>query len=88
MALQVDCDQTLIGIPLANTYARISHYQGNKTHLYIYVDHFSSEDARHNNFNPVLQRSFSALTNECSGSMADMYNWLKQQPEYQNAIDC
>lgn len=88
MALLSDCDETIIGIPMSNTYARISHFQGDKNYVSVFVEHFVNENARLSNAQPLALRSFTITTSDCGSNMTDMYNWLKLQPEYAGSEDC
>lgn len=88
MALSVDCPTTVIGIPMSDTYARIVHFQGDKTNCHIFVEHYASEDARHGNAQYVSSHSFTAPTPQVTGGLPAMYTWLKQQPMYATAEDC
>lgn len=88
MALIVECAQTVIGIPMADTYARISHFQGDKNYTTIFVEHHVNSNARHSNAQPIAMLSFTVPTCDCETSLSGMYNWLKQQPEYSNSEDC
>jgi hypothetical protein len=87
MALSISLDQTDIGIPVADTYARIVMWRGDKDQTLIQVAHYASEVARQANAQPIANRTVFAATAECEG-MAAMYDWLKTQPDYAGAVDC
>ena len=87
MALSISLDQTDIGIPMADTYARIFMWRGDKDQTLIQVAHYASADARQANAQPVANRTVFAPTTDCEG-MAAMYAWLKSQPDYAGATDC
>ena len=87
MALSISLDQTDIGIPMADTYARIVMWRGDKDQTLIQVAHYASADARQANAQPVANRTVFAPTADCEG-MAAMYAWLKIQPDYAGATDC
>ena len=87
MALSITLTKTDIGIPVADTYARIVMWRGDKEQTLIQVAHYASEDARHANAQPVANRTVFAPTADCEG-MAAMYAWLKSQPDYAGATDC
>lgn len=88
MALKVDCNETVIGVPMTNTYARITHYQGDKNYVMFFVEHHANETARHGNYDSVATVSFTVPTTECDANLTSLYAWLKQQPNYLNAEDC
>lgn len=88
MALTVDCTETVIGIPMTATYARITHYQGDKNYVMFFVEHHANESARQGNRDPVATLSFTVSTSDCDASLTSLYAWLKQQPAYITAEDC
>jgi hypothetical protein len=87
MALSITLTQTDIGIPMADTYARIIMWRGDKDQTLIQVAHYANADARHVNAQPVANRSLYAPTADCAG-LDGMYDWLKTQPDYASAVDC
>ena len=87
MALSITLTETDIGIPMADTYARIVMWRGDKDQTLIQVAHYASRDARQVNAQPVANRTLFAPTSECEG-LAAMYAWLKTQPEYADAENC
>ena len=91
MALTISLDETNIGIPLADTYARITLLRCDKEQCLMQISHYANADARHANANPVYDRTFMAPTGELqpgSDPLAIGYAWLKTQPEYAEAADC
>jgi hypothetical protein len=87
MALSISLTETDIGIPLADTYACIVMWRGDKNQTLIQVAHYATADASKANAQPVANRSFHAPTADCAGLDA-MYAWLKTQPDYAGAVDC
>jgi hypothetical protein len=87
MALSITITETDIGIPMADTYARIVMWRGEKEQTLIQVAHYANADARQANAQPVANRTVFAPTSDCEG-MAAMYAWLKTQPDYAGAVDC
>lgn len=91
MALQSSLTETNIGIPLNDTYARITLMNGNKDRFIVQVSHYATADARNKNASPVYDRTFMIPFEELQSAadpLAMGYNWLKTQPEYSDAIDC
>ena len=91
MALTISLDETNIGIPLADTYARITLLRCDKEQCLMRVSHYANADARHANASPVYDRTFMAPTSELqpgSDPLAIGYAWLKTQPDYAEAVDC
>ena len=87
MALSITLNETDIGIPMADTYARIVMWRGDKDQTLVQVAHYANEDARQSDAQPVANRTVFAPTPDCEG-MAAMYDWLKTQPDYAGAADC
>ena len=91
MALTTSLVETNIGIPLADTYARITLMRCDKEQTLIQISHYATADARHANASPVFDRTVFAPTAELqpgADPLAIGYAWLKTQPEYADAVDC
>lgn len=91
MALTTSLAETNIGIPLADTYARITLLRCDKEQCLMQISHYANADARQANASPVFDRTFMAPTSELqpgSNPLAIGYAWLKTQPEYAEAVDC
>ena len=91
MALTTSLAETNIGIPLADTYARITLMRCDKEQTLMQVSHYATADARNANASPVYDRTFFAPTPELqpgNDPLAIGYAWLKGQPEYADAEDC
>ena len=90
MALITDLAETNIGIPLNNTYARITLLRADKEGLLLQVSHYATAAARAANAQPVLDRTVMAPTSELQPGATPLtigYEWLKQQPDYADAQD-
>lgn len=90
MALLIDLAETNIGIPLDNTYARITLLRADKAGLLLQISHYATAAARASNAQPVLDRTVMAPTAELQpgvNPLAIGYAWLKQQPDYVDAHD-
>lgn len=91
MALTISLDETNIGIPLADTYARITLLRCDKEQCLMQVSHYANAEARHSNASPVYDRTFMAPTSELqpgTNPLAIAYDWLSRQPEYAEAKSC
>lgn len=91
MAFTTDLTETNIGIPMADTYARITLMRCDKEQTLMQVSHYANADARSANASPVYDRTVFAPTAELqfgANPLAIGYAWLKTQPEYTDAIDC
>lgn len=91
MALLISLDKTNIGIPLADTYARITFMRCDKEQALLQVSHYANADARNANALPVYDQTFFAPTSELqlgNDPLAIGYSWLKTQSEYSGAVDC
>lgn len=90
MALIIDLAETNIGIPLTNTYARITLLRADKEGLLIQVCHYASAAARAAEAQPVLEVCIMASSAELrpgATPLAIGYDWLKRQSQYANATD-
>ncbi len=90
MALLVSLAETNIGIPLDNTYARLTLLRGDKEGLLLQISHYATAEARATNAQPVLDRVVMAPSTELQPGTTPLaigYVWLKQQPDYADAQD-
>lgn len=91
MALITCLAETNIGIPLSDTYARITLMRCDSDETLIQVSHYANADARKLNAMPVCDRTLFARTCDLepgANPIAIGYAWLKTQPEYCDAQDC
>jgi len=91
MAFTTSLTETNIGIPLADTYARITLLRCDKEQCLMQVSHYANAHARQANAQPVFDRTVFAPTAELqpgADPLAIGYAWLKTQPEYADAVDC
>lgn len=91
MALTTSLLETSIGIPVADTYARITMLRSTKEETLLLVNYYANSSARDVNALPVFERTFSARTEELQpgdNPLAIGYAWLKTQPEFADAVDC
>lgn len=91
MALITSLAETNIGIPLADTYARITLMRCDKEQTLLQVSHYANADARNANASLVYDRTLFAPTSELrpgDNPLAIGYAWLKTQAEYADAEDC
>ncbi len=91
MALSTSLTETNIGIPMADTYARITLMRCDKEQTLMQVLHYANADARNTNAQPVFDRTLFAPTSELQpgdNPLAIGYAWLKTHLEYSDAVDC
>lgn len=91
MALTTSLAETNIGIPLADTYARITLMRCDKEQTLLQISHYATAEARQANASPVFDRTFVAPTDELqpgSNPLEIGYTWLKTQQGYTDAEDC
>ena len=91
MALSTSLAQTSIGIPMADTYARITLMRCDKEQTLIQISHYANAGARKEAASPVWDRTMFAPTSELqpgANPLAIGYAWLKTHPEYNDAADC
>ena len=80
MALITDLAETNIGIPLDNTYARITLLRADKQGLLLQVSHYATEAAAKAGASPILDRTEFAPTEELAPGpkpLAIGYSWVK-----------
>tara|TARA_Y100000004_G_scaffold179311_1_gene222782 strand:- start:2660 stop:2935 length:276 start_codon:yes stop_codon:yes gene_type:complete len=90
MALTTSLDETNIGIPVANTYARIVMMHCERDTTDLFVAYYANSDARNADAMPVFERPFRLPTSELEAGdnpLAIGYAWLKTQPEFAEAED-
>jgi hypothetical protein len=90
MALQVDLQDTDIGIPVPETYARIANLKINGDGFSIHVEYFATEEARQQRLMRVYAQAFYGQLDEFPAGdnpVASAYLWLKEQDEFQSALD-
>jgi hypothetical protein len=90
MAFTTSLTETNIGIPLADTYARITLLRCDKEQCLLQVSHYANAEARHANASPVYDRTVFAPTADLqpgTDPLAIGYAWLKTQSEYADALD-
>lgn len=91
MALSTSLAETNIGIPMSDTYARITLMKGDTSRFIIQVSHYASSDARNANASPVYDKTFMVPFAELqpgANPIAIGYLWLKTQEEYADSEDC
>lgn len=91
MALSTSLTETNIGIPMADTYARITLMRCDKEQTLIQISHYANADARNADASPVYDRTLFAPTSELQpgdNPLAIGYAWLKTHLEYSDAVDC
>ena len=88
MALTSSLAKTNIGIPMADTYARITLMRCDKEQTLMQISHYANADARNEDASPVFDCTLFAPTAELqpgANPLAIGYAWLKTQPEYADA---
>lgn len=85
MALQLNLEQTDIGVPVNGAYAKIVSWSGNKDQTQFVVHFYASEEASASS-SPVRREAYFVSTEEAP-SLEGMYSWLKQQPGYHESED-
>lgn len=91
MAFLICLEETSIGIPLPNSYARITMMRCDNSESMIQVSHYANEAARRNGAQPIDSRCYTAPASELQpgpNPIAIAYAWLRTQPEYAGAECC
>ena len=90
MAFTLSVNETGIGVPVSNAYARITLLKITKEVAFLNVSYYMSQDARNADAREIGHQFFrfdsTELTNG-SNPLEMGYNWLKTQPEFANATD-
>lgn len=89
MALQMSISGSNVGVPFSSAYIRIYQVHGNKEKLNVICWVNASVAARQSEAAPVAQYDYEIPLSALQGDLFPaIYNWLKLQPEFANAIDC
>jgi len=92
MALQLNIDNSDIGVGFSAAYAKVSHVRvhnrdGDDIRVDIIVDVYASETARENNSQVVANWQFT-IPMPTGDFLPAIYNALKEMPEFAGATDC
>lgn len=89
MALQTNLESSNVGVAFPEAYARINFYRGDKRNVQIFVDFYANASAASNRAQQIKNMTFTMPFTEITGDFfPSMYTWLKQQPDFVNALDC
>lgn len=88
MALQISIVASNVGVPFENAYARITNIFCNKDQVQYQVSVFATADARNANAQEVAHHAFYCDMPVNAPLLPALYADLKQQPGFQNAVDC
>ena len=89
MALRMNISSSSIGVPFTDAYAKIHLFRGDKTKLYFTVQWFASAAARQTESASVASHEYQVDFDTIQGDLLPaLYNWLKLQPEFADAVDC
>jgi hypothetical protein len=88
MAIQTAIEQTDIGIPAPEAYARIMEFTGNKKYLQYRVAVYMNAAAREIGGQPIRIEQYDLETPKITGDiMAALYADLKTHPGFEGASD-
>lgn len=89
MALLLNLENTRIGAPVSQAYARIQSIAGSQTNFHISVYVYYNQNARSTFSDPISMTSHVINTSDLKGDILPaLYNYLKTLPEYEGATDC
>jgi len=88
MALKISIAISNVGVPFTDAYARITNISCNKDQAQYQVSVFASVDARIANAQEVAHHVFYCAMPTDASLLPALYADLKQQPGFENAIDC
>jgi hypothetical protein len=87
MALKISIQNSSVGVPFTEAYARITNIFGNKDQVQYQVSVSANADARQANAQEVASHAFYCATPQ--GTLMDgLYADLKLQAGFENAEDC
>ena len=87
MALKISTQNSNVGVPFTEAYARITNIFGNKDQVQYQVSVSANADARQANAQEVASHAFYCATPQ--GNLMDgLYADLKLQAGFENAEDC
>ena len=87
MALKISIQNSNVGVPFTEAYARITNIFANKNQCQYQVSVSANADARQANAQEVASHAFYCDTPQ--GNLMDgLYADLKLQPGFENAEDC
>jgi len=87
MALKISIQNSNVGVPFTEAYARITNIFANKKQCQYQVSVSANADARQANAQEVASHAFYCDTPQ--GNLMDgLYADLKLQPGFENAEDC
>ena len=87
MALKISIPTSNVGIPFLEAYARITNIFADKDQCQYQVAVYATEDARQANAQCVAQHAYYCATPQ-GNIMQGLYEDLKTQVGFENAIDC
>ena len=87
MALKLALENSTVGYPFPAAYARISLFTGDKGSIVYRVNIWANEDARKANAQPVFETTFHAEISTTVAVLESLYNHLKTQEMFINAVD-
>ena len=88
MALKISIATSNVGVPFADAYARITNIFCNKDQVQYQVSVSANADARAANAQEVAQHAFYCAMPTDVPLLLALYADLKQQPGFENAVDC
>jgi hypothetical protein len=87
MALKISIQNSNVGVPFTEAYARITNIFGNKDQVQYQISVSANADARQANAQEVASHAFYCATPQ--GNLMDgLYADLKLQAGFENAEDC
>ena len=89
MALLINVQQSNVGVPFEQAYARITGYQGDKDSIVYHVFVSATQEARYTNARDVISYSYrTAAPAEGQLLIPYLYEDLKTRPEFVGSVDC
>ena len=86
MALQLNLDQSSVGVPFSDAYAKINTFHGNKDSVQYMVLIYATEGARQGNAKEVGMQGYQCMMPQ-GPLLEGLYADLKTRPGFENATD-
>ena len=89
MAVEINVQETGIGVSFPSAYARIVDFRGDKTSIQYHVAVYAIAEAREKNSSPIETHMFACPSPQGAVDLLSyLYSNLKQQSRFENSEDC
>lgn len=89
MAIRANLATSSVGVGFNDAYVRVLQFRGDKEKVYVTVGAYATEAARQAGSATVGSSEYQINPADLQGDfLPSVYNWLKLQPEFADAVDC